>query len=111
MIARHAGRQGRGGTISTTGIRTLALANGHGRYITLTPERALASVAVGNGSYTHMTTIHFQPFQFMKRSHNGRFASETATWIQKWFKMFSRTSRKLWNDIIFFQGGDDGAWL
>jgi hypothetical protein len=32
-----------------------------------------------------------------KRFRNGRFTSETATWIQKWFKK-----------SVVFQGGDDG---
>jgi hypothetical protein len=30
-----------------------------------------------------------------KRLHNGRLTSETATWIQKWFKISAGTSRKL----------------
>jgi hypothetical protein len=31
-----------------------------------------------------------------KRLRNGRFTSETATWIQKWFKMPVGASRKLY---------------
>jgi hypothetical protein len=31
----------------------------------------------------------------LKRSRNGRFASEPATWIHKWFKMPVGTSTKL----------------
>jgi hypothetical protein len=47
-----------------TRIKPLPLANGHGRYITVTPERAL--VFVGNGRY-------IQPLNC------NRFTSETVT--------------------------------
>jgi hypothetical protein len=50
-------------------IKPLALASGHGRYITVTPEWTLVSVG-----------------EFGQRLRNGRFTSETATWIQKWLK-------------------------
>ena len=42
----------------------------------------------------------------MKPSYGG-FRSETATWIQKWFKMSVGTSLES-SDIIVFQGGGDG---
>jgi hypothetical protein len=32
----------------------------------------------------------------LKRLRNGRFTFETATWIQKWFKMPAGPSRKLY---------------
>jgi hypothetical protein len=43
------------GKYSHTRIKPLALASGHGRYMTVTPERALVSVGewpLGNGRYT-----------------------------------------------------------
>ena len=55
----------------------LALANGHGRYMTVTPERALVScvrwgMAVACGRYKFVTV------SLPKRFRNGRFISETA---------------------------------
>jgi hypothetical protein len=63
-------------------IKGLALTSGHGRYITAaTPERTIVPVEEW-------------PFP-LKRLRNGRFKSETATWIQKWFKKSVGTSGKL----------------
>jgi hypothetical protein len=81
------------GKDSNTRIKPLDLTNGHGRYMTVTPERTLASVGE---CPLHIWSLNFFPFQF----RNGRvravsrFTSETATWIQKWFKKSVGTSRK-----------------
>jgi hypothetical protein len=71
-------------------IKQLPLTNGHGRYITVTPERELLSV----GEWPlHVAVINkFVAVSIPKRFRNGRFTSETAcggfrsettTWIQK----------------------------
>jgi hypothetical protein len=70
------------GKDSDTRIKPLALTNGHGRYMTVTPERTLASVKCLSVSLLK------PPF--------GGFRSETVTWIQKWFKKSVGTSRKLY---------------
>jgi hypothetical protein len=83
-----------------TRIKPLALTNNHGRYITVTPERALASVVE---CPLHIWPLNFCPFH----SRNGRvtaisllkppfggFRSETAIWIRKWLKKSVGTSRK-----------------
>jgi hypothetical protein len=65
---------------SHTRIKPLALASGHGRYITVTPERTLLSV----GEWPLHIDI---AISLPKRFRNGRFTSETATWIQvQYFK-------------------------
>jgi hypothetical protein len=43
----------------------------------------------------------FVTASLLKRFRNGRFTSETATWIQKWFKMSVGTSRKLYAQQLF----------
>jgi hypothetical protein len=67
---------------------------GFGRYITVTPERKLISfirwrMAVAYNRYKFVTV------SLLKRLRGGRFASKTATWMQKWFKIPVGTSRKL----------------
>ena len=81
---------------SDTRIKPLTLANGHGRYMTVTPERTLASV----GPYLWGMSVKYIDFKFLsvslpKRPCNGRFNSETAIWIHKWFKKYVGTSRRL----------------
>jgi hypothetical protein len=79
-------------------IKPLALADGHGRYrcITVTPEQTTdtarweMAVAVTHNRYKFLTV------SLLKRLRNGRFTSETVTWIQKWFKNSVGTSRKLY---------------
>ena len=46
----------------------------------------------------HKTAIiyGFVTVSIPKRLRYDRFASETATWIQKWLKMSAGTPRKLW---------------
>ena len=48
----------------------------------------------------------FVTVSLLKRFHNGRLTSETATWIQKWCKTPARTSKAL--DTTIFRGGGDG---
>ena len=74
---------------SHTRIKPLALASGHGRYITVTPELTLVrwGMAVAYSRYKFVTV------SLPKRFRNGRFTSETATWIQKYFKKSVGTSR------------------
>jgi hypothetical protein len=85
----------------------LALASGHDRYITVTPERALVSV----GEWplhiaVAVINLYGQPFHFrsgyvtviyLLKPPCGSFRIETATWIQKWFEISvaTGTSREL----------------
>ena len=88
-------------------IKPLPLTNGHGRCMAATSERALVSV----GEWPlHMTVVNLKSFHFrngfvtavsLLKTPCGGFRSETATWIQKWFKKALRAS------IIVIQGGDD----
>jgi hypothetical protein len=57
--------------------------------MTVTPERTIFSVG---GWPLHVTAIKLQAVSLLKRFHNGRFASETATWIQELFKKSAGTS-------------------
>jgi hypothetical protein len=59
-----------------TRIKSLALTNGHGRYITATPERAL--VSVGEWPLHAYNRYKFVTASLPKRLRNGRFTSETA---------------------------------
>jgi hypothetical protein len=77
------------GKDSDTRIKPLALTNGHGRYITVTPERALASIGE---CPLHAKALNFWPFHFRNRRVTavsllqppcGGFGSEAVTWIQK----------------------------
>jgi hypothetical protein len=81
---------------SHTRIKPLALASGHDRYsyTTVTPERAL--VSVGEWPLHIYSRYKFLTVSLPKRFRSGRFTSETATWIQKWFKMSVGTSRKFY---------------
>ena len=55
-------------------IKPLAVANGHGRYITVTPERALVSV----GEWPIKNTgVMFLTVSLPKPPCNDRFTSET----------------------------------
>jgi hypothetical protein len=64
-----------------TTIKSLPLANGHGRYMALTAERTLVSVGVWP---LHTTVKKFVTVSPPKRLRNGRFASEnTVQWFQK----------------------------
>ena len=74
---------------SHTRIKPLALANGHGRYITVTPERALVSV----GEWPLHIAVKVWTVSLPKPPYGG-FRSETSIWIRKWVKMAVETSRK-----------------
>jgi hypothetical protein len=60
-------------------IKPLALASGHGRYITVTPERTLVS-CVRWGMAVAYSRYKFITVSIPKRFRNGRFTSETAAW-------------------------------
>ena len=77
------------GKNSDARIKPLPLANGHGRYITVTPERALVSV----GEWPLHIAVKFLTVSLPKPPYGG-FRSETAIWIRKWLKMSVETSRK-----------------
>jgi hypothetical protein len=73
------------------GIKPLALASGHGRYITVTPERTFFRQAMAvTRSRNKLVTVSLP-----KRLRDGRFISETATWTQKWLNKSIGASRKL----------------
>jgi hypothetical protein len=83
-------------------MKLLTLANGHGRYITATPERTLFSVG---GMAITLNRYKCVVVSILKRLRNGRctseppcggFGSKTATWIQKWFYKSVGTSRNLY---------------
>ena len=69
-------------------IKPLTLANGHGHYTTVTPERT--PVSVGNGRYVlllkRLRNGRFTSETAVRRFQVRRFRNETANWIQKWFK-------------------------
>jgi hypothetical protein len=78
------------GKHSDTRIKPLPLTNGHGCYITATPERTLVSV----GEWPlHITVINLQPFHFRDGYITAvsilkpPFNSETAVWR---FRKFNR---------------------
>ena len=73
------------GKRSDTRIRPLpCLANGNGRCMAITTEQALLSVWEWP---LHMNVgCKFITVSLLKRLHNDRFTSETATWIQTWLK-------------------------
>jgi hypothetical protein len=50
----------------------------------------------------------FVAVSFPKRFRDGSFTSETATWIQKWFKEPLGLLESSTVDVTVFQGGDDG---
>jgi hypothetical protein len=86
------------GKDSDTRIKPSALTNGHGRYMTVTPERTLVSVGE---CPLNIYPLNFCPFHL----RNGRVTAvsllkppkiETATWIQKWFKKSVGTFRKFY---------------
>ena len=81
------------GKHSDTRIKPLTLTNDHGRYITVTPERALASVGECPLNILYIA-VKFLAVSIPKRPCNGRF-TETSTWIQRWLKKSVGTSRKL----------------
>ena len=64
---------------SHTRIKGSALTNGHGRYITATPERALVS-CVRLGVAVTCSRYKFVTVALLKRLRNGRFNSQTAVW-------------------------------
>ena len=66
MPGKHSG--------TDTRIKPLPLANGHGRYITATPERALVSV----GECPLHLAVTFLNVSLPKPPCKGRFTSETA---------------------------------
>jgi hypothetical protein len=83
-------------------IKPLALTNGHGLYMAVTPERALAS---GGECLLHILPLKFCPVHFQNgrvtavsllKPPFGGFRSETVIWIQKWFKKSVGTSRKFY---------------
>jgi hypothetical protein len=61
---------------SHTRIKPLALASGHGRYITVTPERTLLSA--GEWPLHTYSRYKFVTVSLPKRFRNGGFNSETA---------------------------------
>jgi hypothetical protein len=65
------------GKDSNTRIKPLALTNGHGRYMTVTPERTLPSVFRCGMSVIYIA-VKFLAVSLPKRPCNGRFTSETA---------------------------------
>jgi hypothetical protein len=83
------------GKDSDTRIKPLALTNGHGRYML-------------HGRYTRTDTcvrwempvtyiaVKLLSVSLPKRPCNGRFRTETATWIQKHLKKSVATSRKFY---------------
>jgi hypothetical protein len=62
---------------SNTRIKPLALASGHGRYITVTTERTLVSVGEWPLHIAY-SRYNFLAASLPKRFRNGRFTSETA---------------------------------
>jgi hypothetical protein len=51
----------------------------------------------------------FVTISLPKRFPNGRFTSETATWIQNYLTPLELLeSSRHYEDVIVFQGGDDG---
>jgi hypothetical protein len=73
---------------SNTRIKPLALTNGRGRYMAVTPERALVSVGgCPLNIYIAVKCFFRSPF--------GGFRSETGIWTQKWFKKSVGASRVL----------------
>ena len=75
------------GKDSDTRIKPLTLTNGHGRYMTVTPERTLESV----GEWPlHITVIIFWPFHFWNR----RTEVKPPSGFRSGFKKSVRTSRK-----------------
>jgi hypothetical protein len=66
-------------------IKPLPLTNGHGRYITIMIHPNGRLCPLGNG--VTFNRYGFVTVSIPKRFRNGRFNSETATWIQKWFKI------------------------
>jgi hypothetical protein len=64
-----------------TRIKPLALINGHGRYMTVTPE---TDTCVRWGMPGEYTAVNFLSVSLLKPPFSG-FRSETATWIRKWF--------------------------
>ncbi len=90
------------GKHSDARIKPLPLTNGHGRYITAAPERALVSV----GEWPlHAAVINLQPIHSrngfatavsLLKPPCGGFKRETTTWIQKWLKISVGNSRELY---------------
>jgi hypothetical protein len=78
---------------SHTRIKPLALASDHGRYMHNRYTRTGACVRWGIG-YAY-SRYKFIAASLPERLHSSRFASETATWIQKWLKMPVGNSREL----------------
>jgi hypothetical protein len=68
----------------------LALANGHGRHMAVSPERTLAHSRCGC-NFVFVTVP--LPKRLRLRLRDGRFTSETATWIQKLSKKSVGASR------------------
>jgi hypothetical protein len=66
------------GKHSETKIKPLALTNGYGRYITVTPERTLASGGGGECPLNIYIAVKFLAVSLPKPPCNGRFTSETA---------------------------------
>ena len=65
------------GRNSDARIKPLPLVNGHGRYIIVTPERALGSVG---GMAVTYNRYKFVTGSLLKWLHNGRLNPETAVW-------------------------------
>jgi hypothetical protein len=78
-----------------TRIKPLALANGHGRYMTVTPERTLTSVGGCSLPLDIWPLIFLSVSDFFLKPPFGGFRIKTAIWIQKRFKKSVGTSREL----------------
>ena len=84
--------------------KSLAFTSGHGRCITVTPERTIfffeecplhiTDITIINARPLHVRSGHVAVASILKPPH-GNFRSETTTWIQKWFKIPAGTSRRL----------------
>jgi hypothetical protein len=58
--------------------------------------RFISETAVRWGMAVTHSRYKFVTISLPKRFPNGRFTSETATWIQKWFKISVWTSKKFY---------------
>jgi hypothetical protein len=79
------------GKDSDTRIKPLALTNGHGRCMVVTPERTLASVG---GMSVKYIAVKFLSVSLLKPPFGG-FRSEPVIWTQKWFKKSVGIYRRL----------------
>jgi hypothetical protein len=79
------------GKHSDTRIKPLDLTNGYGHYITVTPERALASVG---GMPVKCIAVKFLAVSIPKPPCNGRLTSETTA------RRFQKRNRHLDPEVV-----------